>query len=389
MKKNCCAFAILFFISPFIAASQTGKDSLAILIDKLGNDLINEKEAVGLSIGVFDNGKTSFYNFGSTQKGGTVIPTQNTVYEIGSITKTFVSYILAIAVLQHKVNPEDDIRKYLKESYPDLEYEGHPIKLVHLANTTSLLPDWLPALPAKMKGLSPDSALDIKIDHYKHLNKQDLYRALHQVKPDTIPGTRRYHSNAGAQLLAYILEDVYKTPMSKLIRKNITGPYKLTSTSFINPGTKGLATGYTASGKESIYEYAMPYFQYAGGMGSTTNDLVKYIQLLLDKNNPASLFVLKKTAEISAASGKVVEMRPDSIASPETYSTALSWFKYHPSVNYAQIWSDGGTNGFNSYVVIYPYANSGVVILTNRSTEKIFRSLPGIASRISKEIGKK
>jgi serine-type D-Ala-D-Ala carboxypeptidase/endopeptidase len=327
MKHTCCAFVILFFTSPFIAISQTGKDSLAILINTLGNDLINEKEAVGLSIGVFDNGKTSFYNFGSTQKGGTVTPTQNTVYEIGSITKTFESYILAIAVLEHKVNLEDDIRKYLKESYPNLEYEGHPIKLVHLANTTSLLPDWLPALPANMKGLSPDSALDIKIEYYKQLNKQDLYRALHQFKPDTIPGTRRYHSNAGAQLLAYILEDVYKTPMDKLIRKNITGPYKLTGTSFINAGTKGLATGYAASGKESKYEYVMPYFQYAGGMGSTTNDLVKYIQLLLDKKNPVSLLALKKTAEISAASGKLVEMRPDSIASPETYSTALNWFK--------------------------------------------------------------
>jgi D-alanyl-D-alanine-carboxypeptidase/D-alanyl-D-alanine-endopeptidase len=389
MKHTFCVFAFLFFISPFIAVSQTGNDSLSMLIDKLGNDLIKEKEAVGLSIGVFDNGKTSFYNFGSTQKGETVAPTQHTVYEIGSITKTFVSYLLAIAVLEHKVNLEDDIRKHLKESYPDLEYDGHPIKLMHLANTTSLLPDWLPELPAEMKGLSSDSALNIKIGYYKELNKHDLFRALHQFKPDTIPGTRRYHSNAAAQLLAYILEDVYKTPMDKLISKHITRPYKLVGTSFIHPGTKGLATGYTATGKESIYEYAMPYFRYAGGMGSTTNDLVKYIGLLLDRDNPASLLALKKTAEISATSGKVVAMRPDSIASPETYSTALNWFKYQPSVNYAQIWSDGGTNGFNSYVVIYPYSNSGVVILTNRSSEKIFRSLPGIASRISKEMGKK
>ena len=384
MNKIFCALTLLYFISPLTATAQTGHDKLALMIDKLGNDFIKEKEGVGLSIGVFNNGNTSFYNFGSTQKGRSITPTQNTVYEIGSITKTFVSYLLAIAVLQHKVNLDDDIRKYLKESYPNLQYNGHPIKLVHLASTTSLLPDWLPALPAEMKGLSPDSAVNSKIGFYRNLNKQDLFKALHQVTPDTIPGTRRYHSNAGAQLLAYILEDVFKMPINKLISKYITGPNKLTGTSFIKPRTKGLATGYTASGKESIYEYVMPYLQYAGGMGSTTNDLVKYIQLLLDKNNPASLLVLKKTAEISAASGKVVDMRPDSIASPETYSTALNWFKYQPSVNYAQIWSDGGTNGFNSYLVIYPYTNSGIVILTNRSTEKIFRSLPAMASRISK-----
>jgi serine-type D-Ala-D-Ala carboxypeptidase/endopeptidase len=386
MKKN--LYAILFFLLPFIAVSQTGPDSLTLLIDQLGNDLVKEEKAIGLSIGVFNNGKTSFYNFGSTQKSGTVTPTQNTVYEIGSITKTFVSYILALAVLQHKVNLDDDIRKYLKESYPNLEYDGHPIKLVHLANTTSLLPDWLPELPAAMKGLLPDSALDIKINYYKELNKQDLFKALHQVKLDTIPGARRYHSNAGAQLLAYILEDVYKTSIDRLIRKNITGAYQMAATSFIKPNTKDLATGYTESGKESIYEYAMPYFQYAGGMGSTTTDLVKYIQLLLDHSNSASLLALKKTVDISAATGKVVTMRPDSIAAPEIYSAALNWFKYQPTVNYVQIWADGGTNGFNSYLVIYPYTNSGIVILTNRSTEKIFRSLPGIASQISKAMKK-
>lgn len=383
MKKNRHAFAILFFIFPVITVAQSGQDSLTLLINKLGNDLITEKEAVGLTIGLFNNGKTSFYNFGTTQKGGTITPTQSSVYEIGSITKTFVSYILAMAVLQHKVNLEDDIRKYLKESYPNLEYNGHPIKLVHLASTTSLLPDWLPELPTEMKGLSPDSALDIKIAYYKKLNKQDLLKALHQVKLDTIPGTKRYHSNAGAQLLAYILEDVFKAPMDQLIKKYITGPYKMAGTSFINSKTKNLNTGYMASGRESIYEYSMPYFQYAGGMGSTANDLVKYIELLLDKTNPTSLLVLKKTADISAATGKVVAMRPDSTAAPEIYSTALNWFKYHPASNYSQIWADGGTNGFNSYLVIYPYTNTGIVILANRSSEKIFRALPGIAAQIS------
>ena len=388
MKKSISAFAILFFTFPFITIAQSGQDSLTLLINKLGNDLIKEKEAVGLSIGLFNSGKTSFYNFGSTQKGGTITPTQNTVYEIGSITKTFVSYILAMAVLQHKVNLEDDIRKYLNESYPNLEYNGQPIKLVHLATTTSLLPDWLPELPAEMKGLSQDSALSIKIAYYKKLNKQHQFKALHQFKPDTIPGTRRYHSNAGAQLLAYILEDVYITPMDQLIRKNITGAYNMHGTSFISTNTKGLATGYNATGKESGYEYVMPYFQYAGGMGSTTYDLVKYIELLLDKNNPTTSLVLKKTADISAASGKMVAMRPEGTASPEIYSSALNWFKYQPTANYAQIWADGGTNGFNSYLVIYPYTNTGIVILSNRASEKIFRALLGIASQIAKEMTK-
>jgi len=385
MKKQVLLFFALLPLT--ITFSQTGADSMQMLIDKLGNDFIKEKQGIGLSVGVYANGKTYFYNFGTIQKDKPQAPTQNTIYEIGSITKTFVSYILAIAVEQHKVNIDDDIRKYLPESYPNLEYKGNPIKLVHLANTTSLLPDWLPGLPSEIKGMSPDSALEVKINYYKDLNKQDFFNALHTITLDTIPGTRRHHSNAGAQLLAFILENVFQTPMDKLIKKYITVPCNLKNTSFIaSAKTKNIATGYTESGKESMYEWAIPYFKYSGSMGSTSNDLVNYIKLLLDKNNSTAALCLRKTADIDASSGKVVPLRGNDIAAPEIYSTALNWFKYQPAANHSQIWADGGTNGFNSYLVIYPHTNSGIVLLANKSNEKIFRALSGLALQIAKAI---
>ncbi|MBT1702537.1 serine hydrolase domain-containing protein [Chryseosolibacter indicus] len=380
---------ILFF-STSIVLGQTRADSLNMLVNKLGQKLLDEKQGVGLSIGVYDNGKSYFFNFGTTQAGKSVTPTQHTIYEIGSITKTFESYILANAVIEGKVNLDDDIRKYLNDSYPNLEYKGHYIKLIHLANTTSLLPDWLPELPTRTKGLQPDSTLKVKIEFYKKLSKQDFYNALHNVKLDTIPGTRRRHSNAGAQLLAYILEEVYQKPLDKLIKTYITTPQKMKNTFFLATSEqKGLATGYTTTNHKAIYEFSMPYFKYAGGLVSTTNNLVKYIQLLLNKNDPSSVLCLKKTADIDVSTGKVVPMKAEGIAAPEVYSTALNWFKYQPEINKSQIWADGGTNGFNSYLVIYPYLNSGIILLANKSDEGIFRALPGIANQISKSIGMK
>ena len=375
---------------PPVLFGQDRQLPLDSIIKKLGEKFITDKQAVGLSIGVYTNGNAYFYNFGSTQKGKMTLPSQNTVYEIGSITKTFVSLVLANAVLERKVNVDDDIRKYLKESYPNLEYDGVPIKLIHLANTTSLLPDWLPELPTEMKNLSADSALLLKINYYNKLTRKDFFKALHSVKLDTIPGTKRYHSNAAAQLLAYILEDIYKMPMEKLIKKYITAPYKMNGTSFINSKNMELtATGYTTSGNEARYEFVMPYFKNAGGLGSTTSNLVNYIKLYLDTSNQAASFCLKKTVDIDASSGKITKMRPDNTATPDVYSVALSWFKYQPSVSSSQIWADGGTTGFNSYLVIYPLLNSGVVVLANKSDENIFRALPGIAYEISKVIEKK
>ena len=385
MNRVICLQFFCFSIS--LAYAQSSPPNFDSLIRNLGANFIKNRQGVGLSIGIYNNGKTYFYNFGTTEVGKDLLPTQNTVYEIGSITKTFVSFVLANAILEHKLSLDDDIRTYLKGSYPNLEYKGNPIKIIHLANTTSLLPDWLPELPTEYKTMSADSALLSKIKWYSKLTKKDFFTALHTVKLDTIPGTKRFHSNAAAQLLAYILEDVYKMPLEKLIDKYITTPYSLINTSFINSkNLKKVATGYTASNKIAVYEFVMPYFQYAGGLGSTSGDMINYIKLLLDTANRATALCLKKTVDIDASTGKVTSMRPDNSTTPEVYSAGLNWFKYQPSVSASQIWADGGTNGFNSYLVIYPYLKSGVIVMANKSDEKIFKSLPGIAYEISKVI---
>jgi CubicO group peptidase (beta-lactamase class C family) len=377
-------------LSSQILLAQDKQANLDALVKKLGEKFIDDKQAVGLSIGVYTEGAGHFYNFGTTIKDKAIAPTQNTVYEVGSITKTFVSFILAKAVLESNVRLDDDIRQYLNESYPNLEYKGNPIKLVHLANTTSRLPDWLPELPVAMKNLPADSAMLLKINYYRNFTSNDFFKALHNVKLDTIPGTKRYHSNAGAQLLAYILEGIYKTTMEELIKKYITEPYNMNSTSFVDAKRMNTtAIGYTGTDKEAVYEFVMPYFKNAGGLGSTAHDLVNYIKTFLNESNAAALLCLKKTVDIDASSGKVAKMRPDNIAAPEVYSVALNWFKYQPSHSSSQVWADGGTNGFNSYLVIYPHLNSGVIILANKSDEKIFRSLPGIAYEISKAIDAK
>lgn len=124
-------------IATSVLYGQTKQVPLDTLVKRLGETFMKDKQAVGLSIGVYNNGANYFYNFGTTEKGKTQPPTQNTVYEIGSVTKAFVSLILANAVIEKKVKLDDDIRKYLDGVYPNLEYQKKPIKLVHLANTTS------------------------------------------------------------------------------------------------------------------------------------------------------------------------------------------------------------------------------------------------------------
>jgi len=112
------------------------KTSLDSLVDRSVSAFMQNNSRVGISIGLLKNGTQYIYNYGSTKKDKQHLPTKHTVYELASITKTFGSTLLAKAVLDKKVELNDDIRKYLKEDYPNLEYDGTPITLLNLANQT-------------------------------------------------------------------------------------------------------------------------------------------------------------------------------------------------------------------------------------------------------------
>jgi D-alanyl-D-alanine-carboxypeptidase/D-alanyl-D-alanine-endopeptidase len=120
----------------------------------------------------------------------------------------------------------------------------------------------------------------------------------------------------------------------------------------------------------------MPYFttdilKGAGGLNSTTSDLVKFIKLQLDYKNKA--VVLSQTESFNAGQ----------------YSIGLNWLKYKHNNGNHQIWTDGGTYGFTSYLIIYPEIKSGIVILTNVSDDEIPREMGNIAYKIFEQLQKK
>ncbi|HEX2627972.1 MAG TPA: hypothetical protein VHM26_03145, partial [Chitinophagaceae bacterium] len=111
--------------------------------------------------------------------------------------------------------------------------------------------------------------------------------------------------------------------------------------------------------------------------------------IFLNNYNKAAVLSLQKTVDADISTQKAVPLRDEALAAPDVFSMSLNWFKYKPDTSSSQIWADGGTNGFNSYLVIYPQLKSGVVLLANKSDEKIFRALPGIAYQLAEVIKKK
>lgn len=255
---------------------------LATRIDSIVADssveFMEKNSGMGLSIGLLISGVAYTYNYGTIEKDSTVLPTENTIYELASITKTFTATLLAKAVIEGKVNLKDDIRKYLEQRYPNLDYKGVPIRLQHLTSLTSGLPNWLPETPEVFENAAPDSIPAILSKIHSTYRRHDFFNDLRQIRLAEIPGTTAAHSNVAAQLQGYILEKVYGQPFSILLEKYFTDPLKMENTSVCACKITSplLAKGHDMEGR------LMPYADWediavAGGIRSSISDMISYI----------------------------------------------------------------------------------------------------------------
>jgi D-alanyl-D-alanine-carboxypeptidase/D-alanyl-D-alanine-endopeptidase len=344
------------------------KTALDVVVHPPALVFMNSGIRAGLSIGIIKDGRTYLYNYGTTEKGGNQLPTGNSVYELASITKTFSSALLARAVLEKKVKLDDDIRLYLNGDYPNLEYKGAPIKLINLANLTSGLPNWMPDSREIFSKANPDSIPYILDAIHKKYTRANLYRDLHNVKLDTVPGAVTRHCNTAAQLLGYIMERVYGTPLETVLKKQITGLLKMKNTAFLAADKlpANLVKGYDGKGR------VMPFILWedlrvAASLSSGTADMLKYMAYQMDENKADVMLSHQPT------NGK-----------PETSAIALNWKINMTDKGQRKISHTGGSLGFSTYMVFYPDQKTGIVLLSNEADPATQGELISLADKIIK-----
>ena len=93
--------------------TNTSNEAIHLAIEKNANSFISNPLINSVSIGVFKDGKSYTGHFGELDKGKGNTPTDSTIYEIASVSKSFTGTLVAQAVLDKKLSLEDDIRKHL------------------------------------------------------------------------------------------------------------------------------------------------------------------------------------------------------------------------------------------------------------------------------------
>lgn len=173
-------------------------------IDRVASPLVERGVAVGLVVGVLEGGEGRCLAYGETVLGSGKAPDEDTVYEIGSITKVFTALLLADAVERGAVSLDDPVQKYLPAGVI-LPVKGAPITLAHLASHTS----GLPRLPPNLK--PADDA-----NPYADYSVDDLYASLRALRLESAPGRYEY-SNYGAGLLGHVLALQAGRPYEELL----------------------------------------------------------------------------------------------------------------------------------------------------------------------------
>jgi len=369
MKKFTFVLSLFLFVAKLSTAQNLSEQAHKIdtISANAGAEFVKNGPGRAISIGVIQNGKIYLHNYGTIEKGVNHHPTNQTLYEIGSMTKTFTSIILAHAVLEKRVKPDDDIRKYLNGSYPNLEYAGKPIQLIHIVNLTSGLPNNMPIPPDALSHMRSDSMAAVFIKLHAGYTREKFLQELHTVKLDTLPGINPRHSNAAAELLGYILENVYHQSLPALIKKYITGPLGMSHTFLTTPPANlARAKGYTDRGDLMPY---IPYpDNYAFGMESTVEDMTKYIQFHLEEKDPA----VKITHQ--AAWGNINQ-----------FALGWNWFMGTSADGKRSINNDGTTLGFTAATLLYPAQHFAVMLLTNEYDNNSNDRLEQSARRIYEE----
>lgn len=338
---------------------KTPPNDVGAAVDEVAQALIEQPLLHSASIGVVYRGKTIIRHRGEMIAGKPDVPTDATLYEIGSLGKTLAGTLMARAVLEGRVGLEDDVRSFLQGDYPNLQYQGQPIRVRHLLSHTSGLPNMLPE--------RANTVLEDFTDHrvpgelsalYAQYGKPDFLRDLHAVRIPRMPGKEYAYSSAGTELTAHILEGVYKTDYASLLRGFFSDAAAMTSIRIrLGSAEKDrLAIGYHSD--NPVPTSPMPQLPWgaSGNVKATVPDMVKYLQFQL-------------------ANGPVVQESHRTLARfDDEFSIGYFWNivagDRQKGVYYAH---HGGVPRSQCYIYVMPEHDLGIFVITNQSGDQTAR----------------
>lgn len=353
MRKNILVFILaLAFVKNY---AQSEKKVYSI-IDAAAQKVAKESKAYSVSVGILKDGKVYTGHYGEIDKGKGNKANDNTYFAIASVTKLFTGQLLAQAVLEGKVNLDDDVRKYLNGSYPNLEYNGVPIKIRNLISYETALPRNLPNDDELRKNMTDETPF-----LYEKLNKgytkEDFKKDLAAVTLKMEPGKEYQYSNLSLELAGLMLENIYGKSYETLLKENIFSKAGMNHTKLELDTNEVQANGYHENYRLMPVSQSLLWGAGGSKTQSTMGDMMKFLK---EELNPQD---------------KIVQESQRNIDNSKEDWYGYFWDKYFITEYGKTGFKHGGSYGINTLFIVYPELNIGVCMIVNINGPETFSSI--------------
>jgi D-alanyl-D-alanine-carboxypeptidase/D-alanyl-D-alanine-endopeptidase len=295
----------------------------------------------GVSIGVVDHGVRKVFTFGPAKA--------DSIFEIGSITKTFTGLMLAQMIAQGKVKLDEPVRALLPPGTV-AKPEGAEITLLDLVTQHSGLPRM------------PDNFHPADVQNpYADYSSAELYSYLGKRGVSKAADATFLYSNLGFGLLGQALAERAGVPYPELLKAEVTDPLGLHDTTIVlSPEQQSrFMPGHDAD-HNPAHAWDLVALAGAGAIRSTAGEMLTYLEANLhpDRVKPA---VGADGKTLSAALVASHELRSGALPAERI---AFAWL-YKPETG--EYWHNGATGGYSSYAFFNPKGDYAAVVLLNTS----------------------
>lgn len=356
------AATLMLGAAPALAAPLADAP-LESTVNTIIRPLMQQQGIAGMAVAISVDGKQHYFNFGVASKQSAQPVTPETLFEIGSVSKTFTATLAAYAQASGALSLSDTASKH----WPALKgtaFDG--ITLLNLGTySAGGLPLQFPD-PVKTPSDLPG--------YYTHW------------KADYAPGTHRLYSNPSLGLFGYLAARSLKAPFTDLMQKQLLPQLGLQHT-FVQVPAEQLghyAQGYNKD-DQPVRVGPGPLDAEAYGVKTTSADLLHYLEV--NMRPKAQSPVLERTLAITQTGyyqvGEMIQglgwemyrypVSLDHLLEGNSNDMALqpqrvTWLKPTRAPE-PDTWLNktGSTNGFGAYVAFVPSRNIAIVLLANKN----------------------
>ncbi|NEV12220.1 MULTISPECIES: class C beta-lactamase [Rhizobium] len=345
------------------AADGNDQDRLERAVNEVVRPLMKENDVPGMAIALTVKGKRYVFNYGVASKESGQKVTNDTIFELGSISKTFTATLGSYAQINGKLSFSDKATKYM----PELAGSGFDrISLLDLATYSA------GGLPLQFPNGVTDQ--DKMVAYYRNWH------------PSFAPGAYRQYSNPSIGLFGYLAAQAVGEPFDTLMQDKILPGLGLRHTYVRVPPAEmaNYAYGYSKQGKP-IRVNGGVFDTQAYGIKTTSSDMLAFLEAnmgeaklddKLQQAIDATHVGYYRVDNTTQALGWEIYAYPTTLARLLAGNSSEMAFEPHKVTRLAPpqqprkdvlLNKTGSTNGFGAYAAFIPAKQIGIVLLANRN----------------------